>query len=661
MTIRETRIVDNSTISEPNPTPPPPNEPPSQEDAVVRAVPDGWCTYHNIRVELKQNGGVKKFRPVNSMRDIVDAITGLGKTALVKFDINAEDNEPLLEIPAGMKDDEVFKEYFKVQIQENQAFRRINVIFKILSEMEFSDIKRRLGEYLNAENIIMHEHVFDGTKVHHCGYITGLDPSRTDMGTISQLVAHLTGVNKVQVVKGQVFYKEEDKKWTKTDLLAILSEPKDAATVSKRMIEDNSLPDRGIEYIDCRTIVYHHDFKKDIPEVVGEHKENLRKQTTITVDDALEDDELFMDMIELETIIFINKSRANKNSFIVVTTKEKREKTEEDLLQILKKPAYSRRSKVGRPYLRYNDPDFTNPINTQKEEKQQKDETAQKFDDIELEYMKRIKAKAEARRNKRKEAVNNTADPDPTHGNNREGQPDAVENTSANSQENREALEKKLAKKIRKKSNQRRRKNSARTSVHTGKNNEESEETHEEMDCDNQETVQQPDETPPTPQQQNHVKDSWEDEDHDEDNNPLSPFKTPMKNLLGKIEEENDMENLKEKNPSENPGKEDMKPGLDDNSAEDETVKTSNVRTNKRGASTSPLKDDYAEWTPAKRFVPQKKKQVRILSPYKHLLSYSDLPRKHLGRGGGGRGNLPSATSGTRPTTAGGLVRGGGI
>ena len=238
MTSETTTIVDNSTITEPNPTPPTPNEPQSSEEAMVRSVPDGWVCYYRIRVELKQDGGAKKFRPVQSMREIVYAVTGVGKTAVVKLDNNAEKNEPLLQIPKGMKEDEVFKEYFTVQLQENPAFRKISVIFKVVSEIDFPELKRKLGEFLNAKNIVMHKHVFNGTKVHHCGYLTGLDPSKTDTESITEFVRYRTGIDNIQIVKGQIFYKGEDKKWMKTDLLSILTEPKEVATLSKRLIED---------------------------------------------------------------------------------------------------------------------------------------------------------------------------------------------------------------------------------------------------------------------------------------------------------------------------------------------------------------------------------------------------------------------------------------
>ena len=676
MTSEAPRIVDNSTINEPNPTPPTPNEPQSSEDVVVRSVPDGMVSDYRIRVELKQPGGAKKFHPVQSMREIVDAITGLGETAVVKLNNNAENNEPLLQIPKGMKENGVFKEYFTVQLQENRAFRKINVIFRVVSELEFPDLKHKLGEYLNAENIVMHEHLFNGTKVHHCGYLTGLDPSKTDIKSISEYVSYCTNIDSVQVVKGQIFYKGEDKKWTKTDLLSVLTEPKEAATLSKRLIEDKVLYNKGIEYIDCRAIVYHHDFKKDIPEVVGEHKEKLREQTTIIVEDALDDDELFSDIMELETVTFTNTSRANKKSFIVVTSKERREQTEKDLLEIIKKPAYSTRTAVGRPFLRYNDPDVPNHKPAQ--EKPKPIAIQQEFDEIELEYMKRIKEKAEARRSKRQGASNQSA-----VGLTKEKTVDdktTEDKEDPISQDDRAELEAKLAKKISKKRQKRMRKNSSKTVT----KKKESDDSNDTMEYEIHEDATEPaaEANPPTPQIDRHVKDSWEDEDIDEGPALMSPFKTPMKNLLGRIEEENDTKEESENGTKKTDNDSELGTTVENETSGDnvqapiatttmetkedvdsdtETVQTSNTFGHKkRGASKSPFKDDYADWTPAKRFV-RKNKQVRVRSPYHLLMNSVDLPNKHLGRGGGGR-NSYSATSDSRTTRdAGRFARGGGI
>ena len=665
MTAEASRIVDNSTITEPNPTPPTPNEPQSSEDDVVRSVPDGLVSYYRIRVELKQNGGAKKFHPVQSMREIVHAITGVGKTAVVKLNNNAENNEPLLQIPKGMKETGVFKEYFTVQLQENHAFRKINVIFRVVSELEFPDLKRKLGEYLNAKNIVMHEHVFNGTKVHHCGYLTGLDPSKTDMKSINEYVSYCTDIDNVQVVTGQIFYKGEDKKWTKTDLLSVLTEPKEASTLSKRLIEDKVLYNKGIEYIDCRAIVYHHDFKKDIPEVVGEHKEKLREQTTIIVEDALDDNELFSDIMELETVTFTNTSRANKNSFVVVTTKQRREQTENDLLEIIKKPAYSRQNEVGRPFLRYNDPDVPNRKPTQ--EKQKTIEIQQEFDEIELEYMKRIKEKAQARRSKRQGASHQNA-VELTEEKKVDEKTSNDTKDDDSSQEDRAALEKKLAKKIRKKRHQRRGKIPTKNAAKT-EGKKESDEPDDNMECETYEDETEPtaEANPPTPQINRHVKVSWEDEDTDDGTALLSPFKTPMKNLLGRIEEEKDKEESKNGTSNDDSGVSTTSSTTatmekhEEVDSDAETVQTSNTNGNKkRGASESPPKDDYADWTPAKRFV-RKNKQVRILSPYQFLTKPRDLPNKHLGRGGGGR--ISSSTTSDSRTTrdAGRFSRGGGI
>ena len=657
MTSEASRIVDNSTISEPNPTPPTPNEPQYSEEAVARSVPEDWVTYYRIRVELKQDGGAKKFRPVQSMREIVDAVTGVGKTAIVKLDNNAENNEPLLQIPKGMKEEGEFKEYFTVQIQENRAFRKINVIFNVCSEIEFPDLKHKLGEYLNARNIVMHEHVFEGTKVHHCGYLTGLNPSKIDTKTVSEYVSYRTGIYNIQVVLGQVFYKGEDKKWTKTDLLAVLTEPKEAAVVSKRLIEDQLFPSKGVEYIDCRAIVYHRDFKNDIPEVVDEHKEKLRNQTTIIVEDALGDDELLGDIMDLEDVTFVNKSKANKDSFIVITTKEKRGKTEKEIVDIIKKPAYSRRSEEGRPYLRYNDPDITNRKVPQEKEKKIVIEIPEEFDEIELEYMKKIKEKAQARRNKRaskqSDGVNLTKekmDSDNTKENDKD---------DTSSQEERAALEEKLANKIRKKRRQRSKKRLPQNTAED-QNKTDQDQSDDAMECEEQGNAQN---VTSTPQLQRHVKDSWEDEDHENEPGILSPYKTPMKNLLGRIEEEIEPKTTETAKGSEKDGPEDTS-GVDANhdDSDTETVKTTNLtRNSKRGASKSPDKHDYANWTPAKRFVPRKNKQVRVMSPYRLLMDASSLPRKHLGRGGGGPGNLSSATSKNSRTMAGSFGRGGGI
>ena len=494
-----------------------------------------------------------------------------------------------------------------------------------------------------------------------------MNPSKVDTNTVAEYVSYLTGTYNVQVVLGQLFYKGEDKKWTKTDLLSVLTEPKEASLVSKRLIEDELFPNKGIEYIDCRTIVYHRDFKNDIPEVVEEHKETLRNQTTIVVEDALGDDELLSDILELEHVIFANKSKANKDSFVIITTKNKREKTEEKIVDIIKKPAYSRRSEAGRPYLRYNDPDVTNKKVPQEKEKKNIIEIPEEFDEIELEYMKRIKEKAQARRSKRASKQNEGEKLTEEKTDNNKTKESEKDDTSP---EERAVLEEKLANNIRKKRRQRNKKRKAQTKAED-QNKIEHEQSDDAMECEEEETTSDEDAkvVTSTPQLQRHVKDSWEDEDHEEAG-LLSPYKTPMKNLLGRIEEENNREHTEKAKGNDKDESEHTSGGdtnRDDSVAE--TVKTTNVsKSSKRGASKSPPKDDYAGWTPAKRFVPRKTKQVRVMSPYRLLMESSSLPRKHLGRGGGGLRNLPvvqtnpSATSDTRTTSdTGGLGRGGGI
>ena len=401
MTSEEPRMEDISTNIEPNATEPPPSEPPSPEEGVNRSVPKGVVHRISIRAEFKQKGGMKKFRPINHMIPLIDEITGLGETALVKFRV-ANDEEPLLKVTKEMSKNSTYKDYFKVQLQENRAFRDISVIFDIISSKTFDDIRFGISEYLNAENVVMHKHVFKSLKVHHCGYIAGLDPGKTDLDMASDFVRHLTSANNAQVVKGPLFYKDEDSKWTKADLLSILCEPQEAKAISKAMKKERSHRDRGLMYLDCEALVYNKTTSRDVAEHVDTHKDSIRQQSTIVIDDAKEawDDEILGDLMELETIVFINQSRANKDSLIVVTTKDKKDKTEKDILNKLK--MHERDNELGRPYLRYNDPEAAKIKREEKPTKKPLTRTTPKpeveFDEDDLEYIRMMQEVAETRR-----------------------------------------------------------------------------------------------------------------------------------------------------------------------------------------------------------------------------------------------------------------------
>ena len=441
MTSEEPRLEEISMNIEPNATEPPPSEPPSPEEGTVRSVPKGVVHKISIRAEFKQKGGIKKFHPVKHLTPLIDEITGLGETALVKFR-TANDEEPILQVTKEMNKNGTYKDYFKVQLQANRAFRDISVIFDIISSKTFDDIKYGISEYLNAENVVMHKHVFKSLKVHHCGYIAGLDPGKTDIDMASDFVRHLTSANNAQVVKGPLFYKDEDSKWTKADLLSVLCEPEEAKAISKAMKKERSHRDRGLMYLDCEALVYNKATSHDVAEHVDTHKDSIRQQSTIVIDDAKEtwDDEILGDLMELETIVFINQSRANKDSLIVVTTKDKKDKTEKDILNKLK--MHEQDNELGRPYLRYNDPEADKIKREEKPAKKPAISTTPKpeveFDEDDLEYIRMMQEVAEKRRQAKAAAKKKQSDKSKTHDaekkkkNEKTADQDIIEQTNAN-------------------------------------------------------------------------------------------------------------------------------------------------------------------------------------------------------------------------------------
>ena len=643
MTSNETRIIDNSMKSPPISMESPPEEPPSPEDDVVRSIPRGMVIYTKIRVELKQKGGIKQFHTCQRMGEIVDAITALGETAVVKIGSNYRD-APILQIPKELSRNGAYKEYFHVVLQNNRAFRKINVIFEVVSDKNFEEIKRGVSEYLNNENIVMHEHLFQSKEVHHCGYFTGLEPGKTDTKMLAQYVTYISGVKDVQVVKGPLFHKDENGKWVKNDLLAVLSEPEEADLVSKKLLKETSHRDRGLEYIDSKAIVYNPETVSGLPTLVEIHKDQLKKQTTIVIDEIDEDDQdIIGEIMELESVIFINRSRAIENSLVVITNKDKKMKTEQDIITILKK--HRSNNEIGRPFLRHNDPDA--PERTVPKKPTKVDNSQQvKFDDDEQKYINMIMEVINKKKHQKTKQNPNGESTEPS-------------TTMKPQEKNRPELEDKLEKKIREKKNRRVRIITKPVVMTNLDYERKSTVQDKEENADTDETMA---EAPPTPQIKTFVKDSWEDED-DTETQILSPLKTPTKNLLGSIEKETSQPEDKESEEQANNIDADKLNDNETNDGKDENVRDSSKGEkgkNKRDASKSPYKDDYAEWTPAKRFVPKKNKQVRVLSPYQFLTKPKNLPNLHGGRGGGGP-IKPSATSGTSTTDAGGLVRGGGI
>ena len=130
------------------------------------------------------------------------------------------------------------------------------------------------------------------------------------------------------------------------------------------------------------------------------------------IEDANEigDDEILGDLMEIETIIFINQSRANKDALIAVTTKKYKDKTEKEILEKIK--IYERENELGRPYLRHNGPEASK-IKQKKEITKKPSpnlEPEVEFDDDDKEYIRMMQEAAEKRRKEKKVAQDKSQD-----------------------------------------------------------------------------------------------------------------------------------------------------------------------------------------------------------------------------------------------------------